>query len=87
MRKFCLAALVLLVTAVPALADSVKGSILAFDRVARVIVLDDKTVWPLGPAEIEMPGDLKAGDVIVIEFKSEGDSGLGKVISITRSPA
>ena len=70
--------------ATPALADSTTGTVLAFDRVDMILVMDDKTVWEL-PDTLELPEDLKAGDVITIDWDSNGDSGVGSYNSITRS--
>jgi hypothetical protein len=67
----------------PALADETTGEILAFDRVARVIVLTDNTVWQLGEATVTSD-DLVAGDEVRIEFTSAGDSGIGAISSVTR---
>jgi hypothetical protein len=83
MRKLGLIALVVSVVAAPAFADSVKGSILAFDRVAGIIVLNDKTVWPLGDAAKTLPEGLKAGDTIEIDFTSAGENALSTVNSVT----
>ena len=46
MRRLA-ALLALLALAAPALADETSGTVLAYDRVAMVIVLDDKTVYQL----------------------------------------
>jgi len=75
------AALTLL--AMHAFADSVSGTILAFDRVANIIVLDDKTIWTI-PADFALPENLVAGDDILIDYKSNGDNGVGVYMSITR---
>ena len=80
MRSLIAAAL-LAATAAPALADSTQGTILAYDRVANVIVLDDKTVWSLETLKT-IPEGLKAGDVITIQFTSNADNGWGKINAI-----
>jgi hypothetical protein len=74
----------LLLAATPALADETSGEILAFDRVQRVIVLTDLTVWPL-PEELALPEDLAAGDRIRIVYAGGGDAGVGKISSIERT--
>lgn len=74
----------LLLTALPAFADETSGTVLAYDRVAHVIVLNDKTVWEL-PDDLTLPDDLVAGDAITIDFQTAGDNGVGKINSITRS--
>lgn len=73
-----------LLAALPAFADETSGTVLAYDRVAHVLVLDDKTVWSL-PGDLILPDDLVAGDTITIEFETAGDNGVGKINSITRS--
>lgn len=76
----------LLVT--PALADETEGLVLAFDRVDRVLVLTDKTVWEM-PSSLATPEDLGRGDRILIEFASasEGEDGLTAITSIERLAA
>jgi hypothetical protein len=82
MRRMALAAVVTAVLAGPAAADETTGTIVAYDRLAHVIVLDDKTIWPF-PGTMELPADLKAGDKVTILFTSTGE-GIAKVDSITR---
>lgn len=82
MRRL-IALLPLLAVASPALADETTGEILAFDRVARVIVLTDNTVWELGE-KTALSDDLVAGDEVRIEFTSGGDAGVTGISSVTR---
>ncbi|MGB3315410.1 MAG: hypothetical protein WBB85_13430 [Albidovulum sp.] len=72
-----------LLLATPALADETTGTVIAFDRAARVIVLDDKTIWPLGEATETSP-DLVAGDVVKIIYVGGGDAGVDKITSVMR---
>ena len=81
MRSLIAAAL-LAVTAVPAFADSTQGTVLAYDRVANVIVLEDKTVWSLETLKI-VPEGLKAGDMVEINFTSNADNGWGRINAVT----
>ena len=60
-----------------AAADLVTGTVLAYDRVAKVIVFEDRTVWKLGKAEV--PDGIEAGMRVTIDFTSAGDSGVGRV--------
>lgn len=69
--------------ATPAIADETEGLILSFDRVDRVIVLTDKTVWEVPPS-LEMPEDLGRGDRVLIDFESEGEDGVTAISSIDR---
>jgi hypothetical protein len=65
-----------------AIADEIKGEVLAHDRVARVIVLNDKSVLSY-KADTPLPDDLKQGDQVEIEYTgSEGD--ISVIISIQR---
>jgi hypothetical protein len=82
MRTFLLSA-ALGLAAVPALADQSQGTILAFDRLAHVIVLTDKTVWNL-PADMALPGDLAQGDEVSFDFESGGENGMVKIKSMER---
>lgn len=82
MRNILLTAALGLV-AVPAFADQSEGTILAFDRVAHVIVLTDNTVWNL-PKDLAVPEGLVQGDEVVFEFESGGENGMVKILSVTR---
>ncbi len=81
---FTFAISVVCLTGTPALADSTTGEILAYDRLANVIILNDKTVWEIVPKDLPLPADLKQGDKITIDFFTNGDSGVGKINSISR---
>ena len=74
----------LLLAALPAFADETSGTVLAYDRVAHVLVLEDRTIWDL-PDDLALPDDLVAGDAVTIVFQTAGDNGVGKIESITRS--
>lgn len=67
----------------PVLADTTGGVVVAFDRVDRILVLDDKTVWDLTPAGNLVPEGLSAGDKVTIDYDSAGDSGVGKIKAIS----
>lgn len=73
-----------LVLALPVMADETTGTILAFDRVAKVIVLEDKTIWPLGE-KTETSSDLVAGDKVKIEYVGGGDAGISSITSVLRT--
>ena len=64
---------VLLFQVFQASADITGGTILALDRQAKVMVLTDRTVWPLELLESAAPGGLKAGDRVGIEYESDED--------------
>lgn len=67
----------------PAFADETEGLILSFDRVDRIIVMTDMTIWEL-PDTIETPADLGRGDRVHIEFESAGEDGLTAINAIHR---
>ena len=77
-----LSAAVLMATAPMALADSVEGKIVAYDRKAHVLVMEDRTIYSLTKYDAPILGDLKAGDNVKIEFQGEGEDGYGLVTSI-----
>ncbi len=78
-----LTALLFLALASPALADETSGEILAYDRVANVIVLSDKTVYQLSD-KTQVSEDLLAGDAVTIVYVGGGDAGIGAVTSVLR---
>ncbi|WP_146590044.1 hypothetical protein [Puniceibacterium confluentis] len=80
MRSLLIAALVS-VSAVPALADSTTGKVVAFDRKANVLVLEDKTIWSLETLTT-VPEDLKSGDMVEIRYNSNADNGWGRINAI-----
>ncbi|MEN3793293.1 hypothetical protein [Fulvimarina sp. MAC3] len=79
-----LAGFATLFSATAAFADTTGGTIAAFDRVDSVIVLTDKSIWDVSSLKDKLPENLKAGDKITIVYKSAGDSGVGKLVSIER---
>ena len=83
MRHLTLAALLAGALAHPALADETTGEILAYDRLANLVVMRDRTVWTLGP-DLLVPADLRSGDRVRIEYAGAGESGVGKIMRIER---
>jgi hypothetical protein len=81
MVRFLIPALFL--AAAPAFADNLQGTVIAYDRVDHIIVLDDKSILTIPNPEV-IPEVLMAGDTIKVEFKSDGDNGFGKFISIEK---
>ena len=74
---------ILILAAAPAFADELSGSVIAYDRVDHVIVLEDKSVLTISNPEI-IPDGLVAGDTITVEFTSDGDNGYAAFISIKK---
>ncbi|KAF0676396.1 hypothetical protein [Profundibacterium mesophilum] len=71
-----------LLTAAPAFADSVTGEVVAYDRVANILVLDDKTIWTLSDVGGVAPDELEAGMSVSITYEALGEDGYSKVESI-----
>ena len=83
MRLFSAIAILVSSLATAVLADTTGGVVVAYDRVDQVLVLDDKTVWDLVPAADLVPEGLSAGNAVMIEYDSAGDSGVGKIMAIS----
>ncbi|MEC5292077.1 hypothetical protein VSX64_15335 [Aurantimonas sp. C2-6-R+9] len=83
MRTVIAMAILGVMAASPAFADSTTGTVAAFDRVDHILVLNDKTIWDLSPVIDLVPEDLRSGDKIKITYTSAGDNGWGKVDSIS----
>jgi hypothetical protein len=59
-------------------ADETEGHVMAFDGVANMIVLTDRTVWELG-ADVTVPSDLASGDRVLPDIISEGEEGVTEI--------
>jgi len=81
MRTLLTAALAL-AAAFPAFADETQGVVVAYDRVAHILVLDDMTIWTLDPA-LALPDGLAAGDGVTIVYEGKADDGIGAIASVT----
>ena len=77
----CALALSLALISAMAWADSLTATVVAYDRVAKRIVLADKSVLELGSTEV--PASLDAGDEVQIDFEGAGESGFGKITAIS----
>ena len=66
--------------------DIAEGTVLAYDRVANIIVFTDKSVWSLEKLEAPVPEQLKSGDKIKVEYDSNEDEGLTVIHSIEILP-
>ena len=67
-------------------ADLIDGTVLAHDRVANIIVLSDKSVWPLDSLQTSLPEDLVAGERIEISYESNEDDEVNLIHSVQRLP-
>ena len=66
----------------PVFADSVTSLVVAYDRVANRVVLEDNTVFSFDPAGVEIPITLSAGDEVTITFQSSEEEGIEQIDSI-----
>lgn len=63
-------------------ADVTMGTVLAFDRKAKTLILTDRSVWALDSMKSELPAGLKAGDRIEIDYESD-EEGVSAINGIT----
>ena len=74
----------LLLVAAPVIAQDIsEGTVLAYDRKANILVLTDRSVFPLDKLVGTMPPDLKSGDRVELKYDSNEDDGITKIHSIT----
>ena len=66
----------------PVFADVVTGKVLAFDRKALVIVLEDKTIYEIEDKNFPIEEGLKAGDMVEIDSDGEGEEGYGTITAL-----
>lgn len=83
MRTVIVMAILGVMAAGPASADSSTGTVAAFDCFNNILILNDKTIWDLSPVIDLVPKNLRSGDKITITYTSAGDNGWGKVDSIS----
>ena len=67
-------------------ADIVDGTVLAYDRQAKILVFTDKRVWSLETLEAPAPESLKAGDRVEVRFESNEDDGITLIHSLKILP-
>ena len=75
------AATVITVPVAPALADEVEGTVVAHDRLAHRVIMDDRTIYEYDPAKTVMPRAILAGDRVRIDFRG-GEDGIEAVTEI-----
>lgn len=63
------------VVAVPALADEVTGTVVAHDRVAHRVIMEDRTIYEYDPATTELPRAILAGDTVRVTYRG-GEDGI-----------
>lgn len=83
MKKILLSASIIaaLFTSV-AHAETITGTVLAYDRKANLIVMDDKAVYGFDGQTAKIPAELKAGDKIEIDGTGEGEDGYGSLTAV-----
>ena len=67
--------------AVPALADEVEGTVLAHDRVAHRVVMNDRSIYEYNAETTELPRAILAGDRIKITYRG-GEDGIESIQKI-----
>ena len=67
--------------AAPALADETTGTLVAHDRKAHRIVMDDKTVYEYDPETTERPETMLAGARLKITYRG-GEDGIESISKI-----
>lgn len=83
MNRIFAAALIAASLAAPAFAGETDGTIVAYDRVAKVVVLDDMTIYSLQEGGYQAPAELSAGDEVTVDFVSTGEDGIDNISAIT----
>lgn len=83
MRLFAPLALSFAVLSAPVLADSVVGQVKSFDPATQVLILDDMSSWSLKDGGFSAPEGLAAGQIVTIDFTTNGDNGFGKINAIS----
>ena len=69
------------VLAAPALADEVEGTVVAHDRLAHRVIMEDRAIYEYDPASTALPRAILAGDRVRIDFTG-GEDGITSVESI-----
>ena len=75
-----------LMSASVAAQDITESTVLAYDRKANILVLTDRSVFPLEKLVGDVPSGLKSGDRITIKYESNEDDGITKILSIMVLP-
>ena len=73
MSRLLLSVLATLVLAAPVAADEVTGTLVAHDRKAHRIVMDDRTVYEYNPETTERPEVMTAGMRLKITYRGSED--------------
>ena len=73
MSRLLVPAIATLVLAAPALADETTGTLVAHDRKAHRIVMDDRTVYEYDPEATERPDVMTAGMRLKITYRGTED--------------
>ena len=66
--------------------DMSEGTVLAYDRKANILILTDRSVFPLEKLTSAAPENLKAGDRVHIDYDSNEDDGVTAIYSIKILP-
>lgn len=85
MRKISAALCIATISAMASasFSDTISGKIIAYDRKAEVVVMEDRSVYSLADYDAPVLAELQAGDIVKIETTGEGEDGYGLVTEIT----
>lgn len=81
MKQYLLAFILSIGATCALAADIAVGTVLAFDRDAKTLVLTDRTVWSLANSSGAVPGNLAAGDRVQFSYESDED-GVANILEI-----
>lgn len=85
MLSFAVISVLLIAAPMAGAQDITQGTILALDRKARLLVLQDRTVWSLELMKSEVDAGLKAGDRVEIRYQAD-EEGVSSIRSIALLP-
>ena len=67
--------------AAPALADETTGTVVAHDRVAHRVIMNDRSVYQYNPETTKLPRAILAGDRVRIDYRG-GEDGIEAINAI-----
>ena len=71
----------LIASTATALADETSGVVVAHDRVAHRVIMEDRAIYQYDPAKTVLPRAILAGDTIRIDYRG-GEDGIEAINSI-----
>jgi len=67
----------------PALSDTVTAAVTAWDCARRTLTLEDKSQFSSIPDKFAIPENLKAGDLVTVEYYSSEHNGIEEIYSVS----